>query len=79
MKIIPFNFKTGEVKALQDEQGEPWFVAKDICDRLGIKNSRDAVSLHKRETIAYHDKAVEVVVSTTNVKLLLTLATSSAV
>jgi len=24
--------------------GEPWFVAKDVCDVLGIRNARDAVS-----------------------------------
>ncbi len=24
--------------------GEPWFVAKDVCDALGIKNSRQALS-----------------------------------
>ena len=24
--------------------GEPWFVAKDVCEVLGIANSRDAVA-----------------------------------
>ncbi len=24
--------------------GEPWFVAKDVCDALGISNNRDAMS-----------------------------------
>ena len=24
--------------------GEPWFVAKDVCEVLGITNSRDAVA-----------------------------------
>lgn len=25
-------------------KGEPWFVAKDVCDVLGLKNSRDTMS-----------------------------------
>lgn len=25
-------------------KGEPWFVAKDVCDILGIKNSRDSLA-----------------------------------
>ena len=24
--------------------GEPWFVAKDVCDILGVKNSRQAMT-----------------------------------
>lgn len=28
--------KFGTIRALSDEQGEPWFVAKDVCDILGI-------------------------------------------
>ena len=26
----------GQLRAIQDESGEPWFVAKDICNALGI-------------------------------------------
>lgn len=33
----------GEVRTVLRD-GEPWFVAKDVCDILGIANSRDAVS-----------------------------------
>ena len=38
--------------------GQPWFIAKDVCDALGIENSRDAVrSLrdHERNTVAIPD------------------------
>lgn len=36
--------------------GEPWFVAKDICDVLGYTNAADAVARHckgiaKRDTL----------------------------
>ena len=27
-----------------EEEGEPWFVAKDVCEVLGLGNSREAVS-----------------------------------
>jgi hypothetical protein len=30
--------------------GEPWFVAADVCDVLGYANSRDAVSKHVPES-----------------------------
>ena len=33
----------GTIRALA-ENGEPWFVAKDVCDALGISKYRDAVS-----------------------------------
>lgn len=34
----------GKQLRIIDQNNEPWFVAKDICDILEIKNSRDAVS-----------------------------------
>lgn len=33
----------GSVRALSID-GEPWFVAKDVCDALAIKNNRDAIA-----------------------------------
>lgn len=39
-----YSFDGNQVRALTDENGEPWFVAKDVCDILGITNSRDAMS-----------------------------------
>jgi len=29
-----------------DEKGEPWFLAKDVCDVLGYKNANDAIKKH---------------------------------
>lgn len=37
-----FNFESNEVRT-QIVNGEPWFVAKDVCDILGIVNVSDAV------------------------------------
>lgn len=28
----------GEIQALKDKHGEPWFVAKDVCDALSIRS-----------------------------------------
>ena len=38
-----FNFGDHEVRTLIKE-GEPWFVAKDVCSVLELTNNRDAVS-----------------------------------
>lgn len=42
--IQQFNFHNNEVRVLKDEQGEPWFVAKDVCDILELGNVSQAVS-----------------------------------
>ena len=39
-----FSFSGHKVRVTLDEQGTPWFVAKDVCEVLGIRNSRDACS-----------------------------------
>lgn len=35
-EIQSFNFNTATLRTLTDETGEPWFVAKDVCDILGL-------------------------------------------
>ena len=37
------NQEFGELRTIVKD-GEPWFVAKDVCDALEIENSRDAVA-----------------------------------
>lgn len=37
-EIQTFNFNNTSLRALTDENGEPWFVAKDVCDILGHSN-----------------------------------------
>ena len=39
--IIPFTYGTAEVRTVQ-QNGEPWFVLKDVCGVLEISNSRMA-------------------------------------
>lgn len=38
------NDNLGSVRTLVDETGQIWFVAKDVCDVLEIKNARDALT-----------------------------------
>ena len=36
--------KFGSLRVVRSDQGDPWFVAKDVCVCLEIGNSRDAVA-----------------------------------
>lgn len=36
-EIQTFNFNDTPVRALTDENGEPWFVTKDVCDILATQ------------------------------------------
>ena len=42
-EIQRFDFKGAALRTLIDEAGEPWFVAKDVCDILEISNPSDAL------------------------------------
>ena len=45
MDIHVFNNEQfGSIRASLSSDGQPWFVAKDICDSLGIGKYRDALS-----------------------------------
>ena len=38
------NEEFGTIRAVRDEDGEPMFVAKDVCTALGLGNSRQALA-----------------------------------
>ena len=42
-EIQIFNYNSVEVRTIQND-GEPWFVLKDVCNVLHIGNSRDVVA-----------------------------------
>jgi prophage antirepressor-like protein len=49
MQLRIFKYQSEEERMLNDIttleiEGEIWFVAKDVCDALEIKNARDAIS-----------------------------------
>ena len=39
-----FNFKSNSIRVVEID-GEPWFVAKDVCDALGLGNTTQAISI----------------------------------
>ena len=43
------NQEFGAIRTMSDEQGEPLFCAKDVCDALGYGNSREAIRKHVNE------------------------------
>lgn len=42
-EIQTFNFNDARLRTLTDESGDPWFVAKDVCNILEISNPSDAL------------------------------------
>ena len=42
-EIQRFDFKGALLRTLTDEAGEPWFVAKDVCDILELNNITEAL------------------------------------
>lgn len=42
--VTPFTYDNHQVRVITGPAGEPRFVAQDVCDVLGITNSRDALS-----------------------------------
>lgn len=41
-----FNFNGFDVREITDQKGEPWFVAKDVCEILGYVNPSKAIADH---------------------------------
>lgn len=44
--VIPFNYNGAEIRTIQDENGKPWFIARDIATALGYEYPANAVSAH---------------------------------
>ncbi len=54
MSLIPFNFNGSNVRVITDDQGEPWFIARDVADLLEYANPHEAIRTHckgVRETL----------------------------
>lgn len=48
-EIQTFNFNSATLRVLTYENGEPWFVAKDVCDILGIRTNNLRTTLDPDE------------------------------
>lgn len=54
-EIQKFDFKGAPLRTLTDGAGEPWFVAKDVCDILGMSNPSMAVTALDKDEVAQID------------------------
>lgn len=43
MEIIPFEYEAWQVRIIQSEDREPWWVASDVCEILGLTNTTEAL------------------------------------
>jgi prophage antirepressor-like protein len=43
MQVIPFEYESNQVRVIQDENGEPWWVASDVCVVLELANTTEAI------------------------------------
>lgn len=50
-EISVFNFQNRNVRVVTDDNGEPWFVGRDVCERLGYVNYTDAMNRHCRGVV----------------------------
>lgn len=61
-EITPFDFRGRRIRVLTDNQDEPWFIAKDVCDVLGtdtkdLRAILDADEIANLDTIEVHHTA----------------------
>lgn len=54
-EIQQFDFKGALLRTLTDEAEEPWSVAKDVCDILGMSNPSMAVTALDKDEVAQID------------------------
>jgi prophage antirepressor-like protein len=47
--IQQLQFNSNIIRIEKDEKGNPWFMAKDVCDILGYANHNEAIKYHCRE------------------------------
>ena len=48
-QIVAFTYENTNVRTLMTEDGEPWFVAKDVCIALGYTKVSNAITRHVDE------------------------------
>jgi len=52
--ITPFNFDSKTIRVVTDENGEPLFVGKDVCEALGYADHTNAMKQHCRGVVKRH-------------------------
>ena len=41
--IIPFNYESQQIRLIKDEEGEPWWIASEVCCILGLTDTHKTV------------------------------------
>lgn len=50
--LMPFQFHTMTVSTITDDNGNPWFVAADVCEALGLSNVSQSLTRLKSNQIS---------------------------
>jgi prophage antirepressor-like protein len=54
-EMMPFDFDGNQVRINIDDEGNPWWLAQDVCKVIGLSNVSDAVGrLEVGEKRSYH-------------------------
>lgn len=53
--LLTFSYTIQSVRIHVDDQGNPWFCLKDVCDSLGITNSRDVLKRLNQKGVVSSD------------------------
>jgi prophage antirepressor-like protein len=43
MQIIPFDYESRQVRVIQDENEDSWWIVADVCEILGLSNPTEAI------------------------------------
>jgi prophage antirepressor-like protein len=54
LALKEFNFHGSPIRIVMIK-GDPWFVASDVCEIIGIENARDAISRIKKDSVGTTD------------------------
>ena len=49
--IIPFGYNNHNVRTMTDDNGEIWFVAKDVAEILGYTDAKQAIRMHCKASV----------------------------
>ena len=41
--IIPFNYESKQVRVIKDNEGNPWWIASDVCEIIDLSNTTEAL------------------------------------
>ncbi|AMK75390.1 MULTISPECIES: Bro-N domain-containing protein [Methylomonas] len=53
-QLIPFEFNGNSVRVITDNNGDLWFVGKDVCENLGYADHINAIKQHCKGMVKRH-------------------------